>query len=88
RSTYGATLLTFHIYCDSQDIPESRWCPVDTMLLLSFTAACAGSYSGSALFNNIHVLQVWHILHGAPWAPAGEELKAVLTGAAHLAPAS
>lgn len=88
KSTYGAGLLLFHVYCDSQSILELCRCLADTVLLLSFLAACAGAYSGLALVNAVHGLRAWHILYGAPWTSAGGKLAAILTGATCLAPTS
>ncbi|KAG2124421.1 hypothetical protein DEU56DRAFT_744548, partial [Suillus clintonianus] len=88
KETYGAGLLVFHVYCDSQKIPETQRCPVSPTILLSFLASCAGSYSGTALANYTAGLKAWHLLHGRPWIVNAKELKAVLDGATALAPES
>lgn len=84
RSTYGSGLALFHVWC--RDVPEAQRCPVSHVLLLAFLAACAGSYSGSALRNILHSLRAWHVLHGQPWNGKQVELEAALTGASRLAP--
>jgi len=88
KETYGAGLLVFHVYCDAHGIEEDRRCPVAPNLLLAFLSSCAGSYSGSTLANYAVALRAWHLLHGRVWAIEPSELKAILDGAAALAPPS
>lgn len=88
RLTDSTGLLIFHVYCDSNNIPESHRYPTDTTLLLSFIATCLGSYFGTALANKIHGLRTWHILHGVAWAPSSGELTTILMGVTHLATTS
>ncbi|KAI6022187.1 hypothetical protein BKA83DRAFT_4514200 [Pisolithus microcarpus] len=73
KEAYGTGLLAYHIFCDMHNILEHH---------------CAGSYSGSALANFTAGLRAWHLLHGLPWQINSEELRAILEGASHLAPAS
>jgi hypothetical protein len=86
KESYGAGLLSFHVYCDSQAIAEEERCPISRTLLLAFLSSCAGSYSGSALSNYAAGLRAWHLLHGRSWVIPPSELKAVLDGAMALAP--
>ncbi|KAH7920748.1 hypothetical protein BV22DRAFT_966449, partial [Leucogyrophana mollusca] len=88
KETYGASLLVFHVYCDSHNIPDTARCPVDPNLLLAFLSSCAGSYSGTALANYASGLRAWHLLHGHQWRIKPDELKAMLEGATRLAPPS
>jgi hypothetical protein len=88
RETYGAGLLVFHVFCDSRMIPESRRCPADSLLILTFISTCAGAYSGKTLANYLYAVKAWHTLHGAPWRMKTSEMKAALDGAAILAPPS
>lgn len=87
KETYGAGLLVFHVFCDTNCIEEDKRCPIDRTLLLNFICSCAGSYSGSALNNYAAGLRAWHLLHGRDWLIPPRELKAVLDGAAASAPA-
>lgn len=87
KETYGAGLLVFHVFCDSNSIEEDKRCPIARNLLLDFLCSCAGSYSGSALANYAAGLRAWHLLHGREWLIPPKELKAVLDGAAASAPA-
>jgi hypothetical protein len=86
--TYGAGLLVFHVYCDAHSVPETQRCPISPNLLLAFLSSCAGAYSGSSLMNYAAGLKAWHLLHGHPWKINANELKAILDGAATLAPPS
>jgi hypothetical protein len=88
KESYGAGLLVFHVYCDVHSIPELKRCPIDPNLLLAFLSSCARSYSGSALSNYTSALKAWHLLHGREWAIQQTQLKAILDGAAALAPPS
>lgn len=83
---YGARLLVFHVYCDTQQIAESQRCPISRPLLLAFLSSCTGSYSSSPLANYTAGLKAWHILHGHPWLIPAGELKSILDGAAKFAP--
>ncbi|KIJ48694.1 hypothetical protein M422DRAFT_162262 [Sphaerobolus stellatus SS14] len=87
-STYGSSLLLFHVFCDEQGIDEAVRCPADPTLLLAFVAVCSGYYSGSTIANSLHGVRAWHLLHGVKWVPSRDELTAVVTGATRLAPTS
>jgi hypothetical protein len=88
REAYGSGLLVFHVFCDLRFIPEEQRCPADTLLMLTFISACAGSYAGKTLACYFYGIRAWHILHGAPWRMNTAEMKAALDGAAILAPPS
>jgi hypothetical protein len=79
-------LLVFHVFCDTNNVPEEQRCPVARVLLLDFLCSCAGSYSGSSLANYAAGLRAWHLLHGRAWLIPPNELKAVLDGALASAP--
>lgn len=86
KETYGAGLLVFHVFCDTNNVAEENRCPVSRNLLLDFLCSCAGSYSGSALANYAAGLKAWHLLHGRAWQIPPSELRAVLDGATASAP--
>lgn len=44
RETYGSGLLTFHVFCDSKQIPEAQRAPVSHILLSGFISMLAGAY--------------------------------------------
>lgn len=54
--------------------------------MLTFIASCAGSYSGKTLTSYFYAIRAWHVIHGQTWVMNNIEMKAVLTGAANLAP--
>jgi hypothetical protein len=87
KEMYGAGLLVFHIFCDTNSIKESKHCPISHTLLLNFLCSCAGMYSGSALANYSAGLRAWHLLHGRDWLIPPRELKEVPDRAATSAPA-
>ncbi|KAF8812882.1 hypothetical protein BYT27DRAFT_7220759 [Phlegmacium glaucopus] len=78
REMYGAGLLVFHVFCDQRAVPEPLRCPADPLLMLTFIASCAGSYSGKTLANYFYAVRAWHTLHGAPWRMNAAEMKAAL----------
>ncbi|KAF8965573.1 hypothetical protein BDZ97DRAFT_1811321 [Flammula alnicola] len=88
RSAYGSGLLIYHVFCDLSNLSEDERCPARTSTILSFIAACAGSYSGDTLAGYVQGVHAWHTLHGAVWSMQRAELQAVLAGAATLAPPS
>lgn len=88
RETYGAGLLTFHVFCDSRHVVEAHRGPASRILILSFLAGCAGMYAGATLSNYIAGVHAWHTLHGLAWNMEDDELKAMLKGAEKLAPPS
>jgi len=88
KETYGAGLLVFHVFCDTNNVTEDECCSVTRSLLLNFLCSCAGSYSGSSLANYTAGLGAWHLLHGRSWLIPPNKLKAVLDGAMASAPES
>lgn len=90
RETYGAGLLTFHVFCDMHipPIPERLRGPASSDLVLAFISACAASYSGSALSNNVYGVRAWHTLHGLNWEMDDTRMAAALVATGRLAPAS
>ncbi|KIN96232.1 hypothetical protein M404DRAFT_163708 [Pisolithus tinctorius Marx 270] len=88
KETYGAGLLTYHVFCDTHGISEAQRAPIAANTLLAFLSSCAGSYSGSALLNFTASLRAWHLLHRLPWNINLDELHAILEGASRLAPTS
>lgn len=88
RETYGAGLLTFHVFCDQRSprVPEHLRGPASEELLLTFLSACAATYSGSALRNYFYGVRAWHVLHGMPWPLDDTRTSAALAAAARLAP--
>ena len=88
KEVYGAGLLIYHVFCDSCNISEEDRIPASLILIILFIVNCAGSYSGTTLANYVFAVHAWHILHGLPWNMDNMQVKAVLTGAAVLAPPS
>ncbi|KAI5992479.1 hypothetical protein EDD15DRAFT_2368252 [Pisolithus albus] len=88
KELYGTGLLVFHVFCDLNNIPDERRCPISSELLAAFLASCAGAHSGSTLANYAAGIHAWHIVHGHHWAINEVEYKATLEGAARLAPSS
>jgi hypothetical protein len=86
--TYGTGLLTYHVFCDKKEIPEDQRAPTSSILLQSFVASMAGSYSGAAISNYICGIRAWHILHGVRWRLNDNEMNTLLQAAARLAPES
>jgi hypothetical protein len=88
RETYGSGLLTFHVYCDNKAIPELQRAPVSKVLLSAFISELAGAYSGKTIYNYVYGIRAWHVLHGLTWQINEPEIKALLTAASKLTPAS
>ena len=54
RTTYGAGLLVYHVFCDSRGIVERDRAPAKAALISSFISALAGLLSGKAIQNYIY----------------------------------
>ena len=67
KEVYGASLLIYHVFCDSCNISEEDRIPASPILIISFIASCVGSYSDTMLANYVFAVCAWHILHGLPW---------------------
>ncbi|KAG2048702.1 hypothetical protein BDR06DRAFT_895000, partial [Suillus hirtellus] len=88
KEMYGAGLLVFHVFCNTNSITEDKRCPVTPTILLTFLSSCAGSYLDLALANYVAGLRAWHLLHSRPWLVSPNELKAMLEGVKAITPTS
>ena len=86
RTTYGAGLLIYHVFCDIREIPEKDCAPAKAALVSSFISALAGSLSGKAIQNYVYSMQAWHTAYGLPWALHKDQIATMLKGAMKLAP--
>jgi integrase len=87
RGVYGAGLLRFTQFCDSNDVPEDERMPASEILLSAFVAHHAGSVSSSAMNSWLAALRAWHTINGAPWH-AGDMLLQSKKGLKKLVPGS
>ncbi|KAJ7612864.1 hypothetical protein DFH06DRAFT_148539 [Mycena polygramma] len=85
---YGSGLLVYHVFCDMKGIPESQRSPASSLLISSFIATLAGSYSGSTLANYYYGVRAWHVLHSISWSVEQVAIDALLKAATTLAPHS
>ena len=67
RSTYGAGLLRFTQFCDSEKIPEPKRMPASYFLISAFIAEHSGTVSGKTIKGWLSGLKAWHIANHAPW---------------------
>lgn len=88
HEVYGTGLLTFHVFCDEGGIPEKQRAPASSILMESFVATLAGSYSAKAIGNYVAGVRAWHILHGQKWEVDEEKMKALLKAAGKVSPAT
>ena len=54
RTTYGAGLLVYHVFCDSREISEKERAPAKANLISAFISTLAGSLSSKAIHNYIY----------------------------------
>lgn len=85
-SSYGAGLLTFHVFCDSRNIPDSQRAPVSTDLLSAWIATMAGTYAGASVRNYVAGLRAWSVIHGVDWKIQQDQLDTILRGAEKAQP--
>ncbi|KAJ7939663.1 hypothetical protein B0H13DRAFT_2226260 [Mycena leptocephala] len=88
HETYGSGLLSFHVFCDSKNVPELWRAPASSTLMAAHISAVAGFMSGSTVSNYVSGVRAWHVLHGVMWAMNEAELEALLRAANRLTPAS
>ncbi|KAF5346190.1 hypothetical protein D9756_011123 [Leucocoprinus leucothites] len=88
RICYGASLLVFHVFCDSKDIPEDHRAPAPHSLIASFITALAGCYSGSTITNYVSGVRAWHLLHAMKWEADKADIDILIRAAEKTAPAS
>ena len=86
RNTYGTGLASFHLFCDSFQIPWAERAPASAELISAFVANLASRYSVSTINNYINGVRMWHIVHSIPWYPNALELHSLLRGARILQP--
>jgi hypothetical protein len=85
-ATYGAGLKLFSDICDTHGIPENTWFLVTKDLLAMFLAQLVGAYSGSAAWNYVAGLRVWHVVHCLPWTVDKQQMSTLLQAATLRAP--
>ncbi|KAL6303491.1 hypothetical protein BKA93DRAFT_818002 [Sparassis latifolia] len=86
--SYGAGLLVFHITCDAKHIPEEQRAPASSILMSSFVAMLAGTYSGKTIASYFYSVHIWHILHGLLWLMNKAETNILLKSADVLTPST
>ena len=86
--TYGSGILAFHVFCDLKNVPEEQRAPAPELLITSFLAAMAASYSPTALRNYLSGVRAWHILHGLPWSINDDQTDLIIKAAYSLTPQS
>jgi len=87
-ATYGAGLLTFHVFCDKRSVPESQRAPIALIILQAFISTMAGSFSHTTILNYVYGIRAWHIHHSIPWNVQLVNLHTLLNAVRRLAPAS
>ncbi|KAF5339290.1 hypothetical protein D9757_014866 [Collybiopsis confluens] len=87
RETYASGLLAFHVFCDTQNIPEDQRAPCGKDLLNAWMATMAGSYAGTSIKNYVHGVRAWHIVHGIEWELDQATFDTMIHGAERLRPA-
>lgn len=85
---YGSGLLSYHVYCDTKNIPEHQRAPASPVLMTAYLSTLAGFYAGSTVSNYMSGVKAWHTLHGIPWSMNAAEMKTLLKAADTLTPPS
>ncbi|KAF7345904.1 hypothetical protein MVEN_01612500 [Mycena venus] len=81
RQAYGAGLLRFNPFCNTEGIPEGRCMPASEILLGAFISNYSGTLSGKAIRNWINGLRLWHIYNHTEWHGKEGWIPAILKGA-------
>jgi hypothetical protein len=88
RTTYGAGLLVFHVFCDRRSTPESDRAPASPDLIKIFISSITGSYSAKTINNYVAGIRAWHKLHGLAWQLEEGDFDTLLRAAQKKAPPS
>ncbi|KAF9044670.1 hypothetical protein BDP27DRAFT_1155655, partial [Rhodocollybia butyracea] len=67
RQAYGAGLLRFNQFCDTEFIPEALRMPASSILLGAFVADHIGTCTGKCIQNWLSGLRLWHLFNDAEW---------------------
>ena len=86
RASYGAGLLVYHVFCDSQNISEQERAPAGANLISMFISILSGLYSGRTIHGYIYSVCAWHTVNGLPWALHEDQISTMLKGTTKLAP--
>ena len=84
--TYASGLLSYHVFCDSRNIPEDQRAPCSSDLVSSWIATLAGNYAGTSIKNYVHGVRAWHIIHGVNWKIDKASFDTMISGAERLQP--
>ncbi|KAJ3909944.1 hypothetical protein F5879DRAFT_790487 [Lentinula edodes] len=84
--TYASGLLSFHIFCDSRNIPEAQRAPCSSDLLNAWISTMPGHYAGTSVKNYVHGVRAWHIIHGVQWKTDKNSFDTMIHGAERLQP--
>lgn len=84
--TYASSLLSFHIFCHSQNIPEAQRAPCSIDLLNAWISTMAGHYAGTSVKNYVHRVRAWHLIHGVEWKTNKNSFDIMIHGAERLQP--
>ncbi|KAH7873512.1 DNA breaking-rejoining enzyme [Lentinula edodes] len=84
--TYASGRLSFHVFCDSRNIPEAQRAPCSSDLLNAWISTMAGHYAGTSVKNYVHGVRAWHIIHGIEWKTNKDSLDTMIHGAERLQP--
>ncbi|KAJ7269990.1 hypothetical protein B0H12DRAFT_1009293 [Mycena haematopus] len=67
RSSYGAGLLRFHQWCNTNHITEDARLPASRALLIGFVSDAIGTCTGKCIRNWLNGLHLWHTYNGLAW---------------------
>lgn len=88
RTSYGAGLLMWHVFCDGKGVLEQERAPASQGLLSAFVAHMATAYSGKTIAGYLNGVRAWHLLHGIHWALEKKEMDTILRAADKLTPST
>lgn len=66
-ANWGASLLCFHCWCDTQGIPQVMWLLVDPEVLLQYLASLVGRLASDTCNKWLSNIKSWHAYRQIPW---------------------
>jgi hypothetical protein len=88
RQLYCYGILVYNVYADRINLNNYQRFPPSATILSAFVASVVGLYAGGNISTFMSALWAWHKIYLRPWQGHSSQLNRLVTGAAHLVPAS
>lgn len=80
RRAYGSAILVYNVWADECGLSDLERFPATNSVIIAFTSACTGSYSGRTISGYISGIRAWHDVHSVAWAVNEEDVARIARG--------